>query len=397
MKTTATAAAEQVVHIYKPLIRRRKQKKTDKKIKSSEMGKFILMIVLLCLSLLVVVAYGSSSSSSEEKIGIYELKKGNMSLRVTNYGAHVISLVIPDKYGKLKDVILGYDTAVAYKNDTTNFGATVGRVANRIGGAQFTLNGTLYKLVPNEGNNILHGGPVGFGKVVWKVKDYQPNASRPFIVFQYKSPDGDQGFPGDVVALVKYTLMEHRQLSIKMKARALNKATPVNLANHAYWNLAGHDSGDILSHELQIFASHYTPVDDHLIPTGKIDSVVRTPYDFITPKSVGSRIGQLKLGYDINYALRGNKRGLRKAAVVHDTKSGRVMELFTNQPGVQLYTSGQLVDTKGKGGVVYKKHGGLCLETQGYPDAVNHPNFPSTIVTPSNPYHHSMLLRFSTS
>ncbi|CAN1248651.1 Galactose mutarotase [Linum perenne] len=372
MKTTATAAAEQVVHIYKPLIRRRKKKKTDKKIKSSEMGKFILMIVLLCLSLLVVVAYGSSSSSSEEKIGIYELKKGNMSLRVTNYGAHVISLVIPDKYGKLKDVILGYDTAVAYKqNDTTNFGATVGRVANRIGGAQFTLNGTLYKLVPNEGNNILHGGPVGFGKVVWKVKDYQPNASRPFIVFQYKSPDGDQGFPGDVVALVKYTLMEHRQLSIKMKARALNKATPVNLANHAYWNLAGHDSGDILSHELQIFASHYTPVNDHLIPTGKIDSVVRTPYDFITPKS--------------------------KAAVVHDTKSGRVMELFTNQPGVQLYTSGQLVDTKGKGGVVYKKHGGLCLETQGYPDAVNHPNFPSTIVTPSNPYHHSMLLRFSTS
>ncbi|CAN1322344.1 Galactose mutarotase [Linum perenne] len=321
-----------------------------------------------------------------------------MSLKLTNYGAHIISFLIPDKSGKLNDLVLGYDTPEAYKNDTQSFGATVGRVANRIGGAQFTLNGTQYKLVPNEGKNVLHGGPVGFSKVVWKVNEYQPNGPRPFIEFLYISPNGDQGFPGDVVAVVKYTLLEYNQVSIKMKARTLNKPTPVNLINHAYWNLGGHDSGDILSQELQIFGSHYTPVDDQLIPTGKIETVVGTPFDFLTTKPVGERIGQLKLGYDLNYVLdvgvvhaRGNKRGLRKAAMVHDRKSGRVMEVFTNQPGMQLYSSGQLGDTLGKNGVVYKKHSGLCLETQAFPDAVNHPNFPSTIVTPSKPYDHQML------
>ncbi|CAN1162900.1 Galactose mutarotase [Linum perenne] len=330
------------------------------------MAKFEPCHELLCLSLLLLLLI--AGSATEEKIGSYELKKGQMSLKLTNYGAHIISFLIPDKSGKLNDLVLGYDTPEAYKNDTQSFGATVGRVANRIGGAQFTLNGTQYKLVPNEGKNVLHG------------------------------------FPGDVVAVVKYTLLEYNQVSIKMKARTLNKPTPVNLINHAYWNLGGHDSGDILSQELQIFGSHYTPVDDQLIPTGKIETVVGTPFDFLTTKPVGERIGQLKLGYDLNYVLdvgvvhaRGNKRGLRKAAMVHDRKSGRVMEVFTNQPGMQLYSSGQLGDTLGKNGVVYKKHSGLCLETQAFPDAVNHPNFPSTIVTPSKPYDHQMLLRFSTS
>ncbi|CAL1357788.1 unnamed protein product [Linum trigynum] len=368
------------------------------------MAKYTSSLLLLGLSLsaLLVVAFGAGDG--ETKIGTYELKKGKMSLKVTNYGAHMMSFIVPDKYGKLNDVILGYDTAEAYKNDTNSFGATVGRVANRIAGAQFTLNGTLYKLIPNDGKNTLHGGPLGFSKVVWKVTDYKPNDVEPYIVFQYLSPNGEQGFPGDVVAVVKYTLLAYNQLSIKMKARALNKATPVNLANHAYWNLGGHDSGDILSNELEIYASRYTPTDGELIPTGKVVSVVGTPYDFLKSNSVGSRIGQLQKGYDINYVLddkeiirRGNKRGMRKAAVVHDRKSGRVMELFTNQPAVQLYTSGSLGETKGKGGVVYRKSGALCLETQGYPDAVNHPNFPSTILTPSKPYEHQMLLRFFTS
>ncbi|CAI0388524.1 unnamed protein product [Linum tenue] len=335
------------------------------------MAKYSSSLLLLGLSLsaLLVVAFGAGDG--ETKIGTYELKKGKMSLKVTNYGAHMMSFIVPDKYGKLNDVILGYDTAEAYKNDTNSFGATVGRVANRIAGAQFTLNGTLYKLIPNDGKNTLHGGPLGFSKVIWKVTDYKPNDVEPYIVFQYLSPNGEQGFPGDVVAVVKYTLLAYNQLSIKMKARALNKATPVNLANHAYWNLGGHDSGDILSQELEIYASRYTPTDGELIPTGKVVSVVGTPYDFLKSNSV--------------------------AAVVHDRKSGRVMELFTNQPAVQLYTSGSLGETKGKGGVVYKKSGALCLETQGYPDAVNHPNFPSTILTPSKPYDHQMLLRFFTS
>ncbi|KAF2316250.1 hypothetical protein GH714_041591 [Hevea brasiliensis] len=196
-------------------------------------------------------------------------------MKLTNYGAHIISLFLPDKNGKLEDVLLGYDSAEEYKNDTSYFGATVGRVANRIAGAQFTLNGTHYKLVPNEGKNMLHGGPKGFSKVVWKVKKYKPESNAPFIIFTYHSPDGEEGFPGNLHVAVGYTLIGDK-LSITMKAKALNKATPVNLAQHAYWNLGGQNSGDILSEEIQIFASQYTPVDSQLIPTGKIESVKGT-------------------------------------------------------------------------------------------------------------------------
>ncbi|KAJ4823916.1 hypothetical protein Tsubulata_009747 [Turnera subulata] len=282
-------------------------------------------------------------------------------------------------------------------NDTSSFGATVGRVANRIGGAQFTLNGVHYKLPANDGKNMLHGGPKGFSKVIWKVKKYRPRGYVPSIVFTYHSPDGDQGFPGDLLATVKYSLFGENKFVITMKGKALNKATPVNLANHLYWNLGGQDSGDILSEEMQIFASKYTPVDSELIPTGAIVPVKGTPYDFLKPKTIGSRINKLPNGYDINYALDGIGYGklLKKAAIVHNKKSGRVLELFTNQPGVQLYTSNKLTQ-KGKGGFVYKPHAAWCLETQGFPDSVNHPNFPSQIVNPGETYKHYMLIKFST-
>ncbi|KAK9272522.1 hypothetical protein L1049_002895 [Liquidambar formosana] len=183
-----------------------------------------------------------------------------------------------------------------------------------------------------------------------------------------------------------------------MKARALNKATPVNLAQHTYWNLGGHNSGDILSNDVQIFGSHITPVDSQLIPTGKIVPVKGTPYDFLKPHTVGSRIKQLPSGYDINYALDGGMvhHKMKRAAVVHEKQSGRVMELLTNAPGVQFYTGNMLKDTKGKGGFIYKPHAALCLETQGFPDSVNHPNFPSQIVTPGKSYKHYMLFKFST-
>lgn len=358
------------------------------------MGKFCLVF---CISILVAFGEVINGYQEEEKIGVYELKQGDISLKLTNYGARIISLFLPDKNGKLDDVVLGYDSAQDYKNDTSYFGATVGRVANRIAGAQFTLNGTRYKLVPNEGKNMLHGGPKGFSKVVWKVKKYKPDSRSPHIIFIYHSLDGDQGFPGNLRVAVGYTLIGNK-LSITMKAKAKNKATPVNLAQHAYWNLAGQNSGDILSQELQLFASHYTPVDNQLIPTGKIVSVKGTPYDFLKPYTIGSRIKQLANGYDINYAIDGSEKKkktmMKKVAIVKDKKSGRAFELFSNQPGVQFYTSNSLTQ-KGKGGFVYKPHAALCLETQGFPDAVNHPNFPSQIVNPGESYNHYMLFKFS--
>ena len=271
------------------------------------------------------------------------------------------------------------------------------------------------------------GGPKGFSKVVWTVKKYSPEGQTPHIVFAYHSFDGEQGqhslstpkffpehiyehakliefmntffiftgFPGDLRVIVVYKLLGDNKMSIIMKAKALNKATPVNLVNHAYWNLGGHDSGDILSEEIQIFASHYTPVDAQLIPTGKVVTVKGTPYDFLRPNTVGSMFSKLTAGYDINYALDGSaEQKLKKAAIVHDKKSGRVMEISTNQPGVQFYTSNTLYQ-KGKGGFTYKPQAALCLETQGFPDSVNHPNFPSQIVNPGEYYKHYMLFKFS--
>ena len=205
------------------------------------------------------------------------------------------------------------------------------------------------------------------------------------------------GFPGALFVIVSYTLLGSGQLSVTMKAKALNKPTPVNLAQHTYWNLGGHNSGDILSNEVQIFGSHITAVDSHLIPTGKLVPVKGTPYDFLKPHIVGSRIKKLPTGYDINYVLDGGAGfRMKPAAVVHEKKSGRVLELSTNAPGVQFYTANFLKDVKGKGGFVYQPHAALCLETQAFPDSVNHPNFPSTIVSPGYSYKHYMLFKFST-
>ncbi|XP_031097608.1 aldose 1-epimerase-like [Ipomoea triloba] len=324
----------------------------------------------------------------------YLINKRDFSVKLTNYGARVVSVILPDKNGKLTDVVLGYDTTMEYENDESNFGAIVGRVANRIGGAQFTLNGTLYKLIANDGNNTLHGGPKGFSKVYWKVKKHEES----YITFTYHSLDGDQGFPGDVIADVTYSIKENPyKLIVKMNAKAVNKPTPVNLAQHNYWNLGGHDSGDILSEKLHIFASQITPVDSDLIPTGQILPINNTAYDFLEPRQVGPQMAKLpegsRGGFDINYAIDGYEDvGKRKmVAEVYDERSGIGMEIkASGAAGVQFYTANHLQGVKGKGGAVYESHGALCLETQGFPDAVNHPNFPSTIVTPEHPYHHTM-------
>ncbi|GAB2221021.1 hypothetical protein Droror1_Dr00012183 [Drosera rotundifolia] len=349
--------------------------------------------IALLLVVVVSVGFNNGFAAAEEKIDVYELKRGNFSLKLTNYGASVISVFLPDQTGNVDDVLLGYDSVADYKQDGTYFGAIVGRVANRIGGAKFTLNGKTYHLVANDGNNTLHGGKIGFADVIWKVEEHREDS---LITFSYDSYDGEQGFPGKVRATVSYMFVGTNKLAIRMKAKALIKPTPINLAFHGYWNLGGHNSGNILDHEIQLFASKITPVDSHLIPTGAITPVQGTPYDFLEPHTIGSQINELPDGYDINYALDDSgKVHFRRAAVVWDKKSGRKLQLWTNKPGVQFYTGNMLHDVKGKGGAIYKVHAGLCLETQGFPDSVNYPNFPSQIVNPGETYDHVMLYRFT--
>ncbi|XP_060194568.1 uncharacterized protein LOC132623779 [Lycium barbarum] len=348
--------------------------------------------LFVCFFIFHVLA---AASVSESNIGIYELKKGDFSVKLTNYGARIISVFLPDKNGKVDDVVLGYDTIEEYLNDTSYFGAALGRVANRIDGAQFTLNGTHYQLVRNTRKHMLHGGPKGFSNVVWKVSEYVKDGPCPYITLTYFSPDGDQGFPGDVLASVTYALKDPYKLSVVFKAKTLNKATPINLSHHPYWNIGGQNSGHILSNVVQIFASYITPLDKYgLIPTGEISPIKNTPYDFLKPREVGSRINELQNGYDINYVLDSTEK-MKPVAIVYDKKSGRVMDVKASAPGVQFFTSNWNKNKKGKGGFMYQPHAALTFETLVFPDAVNHPNFPSTIVNPGERYIHEVLYTFS--
>ncbi|KAL6518910.1 hypothetical protein OROHE_017663 [Orobanche hederae] len=357
-------------------------------------------VLLFCFT---VLALGiSANGSKKDRLRIYEIKQGNFSVKVTNYGARIVSVVLPDKNGELADVVLGYDTIEEYKNDTRHFGAIVGRVANRIAGAKFTLNGTVYKLDANEGTNMLHGGKKGFSQVAWKLKGYRkcggPRRS-PYITFTYHSVDGEEGFPGDVLVSVTYVILDPYGFTVNMEAEALNKPTPISLAQHTYWNLGGHNSGDILSDHLKIFGSRMTPVGEKLIPTGEIVPVKSTPYDFLEVREINGQMKQLpegSRGYDINYVV-DNVYGMKDnyAAYLYNEKSGREMRLWAGAPGLQLYTANYINGVKGKGGFVYQPHAALCLESQGFPDAVNHPNFPSQIVYPGQKYEHSMLFSFS--
>ncbi|KAJ4847293.1 hypothetical protein Tsubulata_038593 [Turnera subulata] len=353
--------------------------------------KMVKIFILFFFTTLV--AFQLVKGESVE-IGVYQLKNDKISVKLTNLGATVLSILVPDKHGRREDIVLGYDSVDAYFEDSSYFGSIVGRVANRIGHARFKLDGTLYRLVANEGKNTLNGGSRGFNRVVWRVRNYEQSPV-PRVTFIYHSRDGEQGFPGDIIVTITYTLTD-LGLSVAIKAIAKNKPTPVNLAQHIYWNLGGHDSGNILSHKVQINGSHITPVDRHLIPTGKIVHAEGTPYDFLRPHAIKSRIKKLRGGYNINYVLNGKGNKLEQAAKLYDKKSGRVLEIFTTAPCLQLYTGDDLKNVKGKGGQVYKRNAGLVLATQGYPDAVNHPNFPSQIVEKRRPYKHYVLYKFST-
>ncbi|KAB1212265.1 Aldose 1-epimerase [Morella rubra] len=328
---------------------------------------------------------------------LFELNNGTMRVLITNLGCTITSLSVPDKDGKLADVVLGFDSLEPYlKGAAPYFGCIVGRVANRIKDGKFALNGVDYSLPINKPPNSLHGGHKGFDKQVWEVTEYRKDEN-PSITFKYHSCDGEEGYPGDVSVTATYTLTSSTTMRLDMEAVPQNKPTPISLAQHTYWNLAGHNSGNILDHSIQIWANHVTPVDQNTIPTGEIMPVKGTPFDFTTQKRVGELIHEVGIGYDHNYVLDcgEEKSVLKHAARVKDPSSSRVLNLWTNAPGMQFYTGNYVSQVVGKESAVYGKHAGLCLETQGFPNAINQPNFPSVVVQPGEQYKHTMLFEFS--
>jgi len=336
-------------------------------------------------------------------IDLYTLtNKHGMEAGIIDYGGTIVSLKAPDRNGKLADVVLGFDSVGGYLENHSYFGVLVGRYGNRIAKGRFTLNGVEYKLATNDGENSLHGGVKGFNKAVWKARDLSDGQS-PRLELTYLSKDGEEGYPGNLSVTVVYTLTDSNELRIDYSATT-DKDTVVNLTNHSYFNLAGQDEGDILGHELTLFADKFTPSDKGLIPTGELRSVEGTPFDFRKPVAIGARIGQndeqLKFGggYDHNFVLSSGGGALALAARVYEPKTGRVMEVLTTEPGIQFYTGNFLDGTlSGKGGKAYAKRSGFCLETQHFPDSPNHPQFPSTVLRTGGRYQTTTVYRFSVS
>jgi len=333
------------------------------------------------------------------KVELYTLSnKNGMKVAIMTYGAAVVDLIVPDRNGKPADVSLGFDNAKSYTSDVPYFGAIVGRYGNRIAKGEFTLEGKTYKLATNNGPNHLHGGKRGFDKYIWDSEIVKsPEAS---VRFSRVSKDGEEGYPGDLKMAVTYTLTDKNELEISYLATT-DKPTVVNLTNHTYFNLAGAGNGSILNHELMIPADRYTPVDANLIPTGELKSVTNTPMDFRKMTAIGARIkevGGKPIGYDHNYVLNKKPFESRKlAAEVYEPTSGRVMEVYTDQPGIQFYSGNFLDGTLvGKGGKAYKQYYGFCLETQHFPDSPNEPKFPSTELKPGQTYKTTTVYKFST-
>src|SRR5436190_15524432 len=340
-----------------------------------------------------------------EAVSVFTLKNAHgMALRVTDYGGIILTLLVPDKNGRLDDVVLGYDSLTGYLRSSPYFGALIGRYGNRIAHGRFTLDGRTYTLATNNGPNHLHGGARGFDKVDWDVTPFDGPDSVGLIL-RYTSGDGEEGYPGMLHATVTYTLTNRDELIFDYHATT-DRATPVNLTQHSYFNLAGHGrGGDILGHVVTLNADHFTPVDSTLIPTGEVRSVAGTPFDFRSPASIGARIDaedlQLRYGrgYDHNFVLnKGGKggTGLTLAARVYEPTSGRVMEISTTEPGLQFYSGNYLDGTlRGKQGVVYGHRGGFAMETQHFPDSPNKPAFPSTILRPGAEYRSRTIYAFS--
>lgn len=317
------------------------------------------------------------------EVKLYTLTNNRgLEVSITNYGGAVVSIKTPDRDGEIADVVLGFETLEEYVRNPRYFGGLIGRHANRIGLGKFSLGGSVFQLTQNNGANHLHGGVKGFDKRVWDVADHSTN-----LRLEYLSQDGEEGYPGNVTAKVSYALSGNNELVIDYEATT-DRDTIVNLTNHSYFNLAG--GGHILDHELTLHADGFTPVSSELIPTGEIEEVENTRMDFRYGRPIASG------GYDHNFVLSDHDGSLRPAARLYEPRSGRVLEISTTQPGIQFY-SGNFLDGSfhGKGGVVYNQYAGLCLEPQHFPDAPNHPNFPSTVLRPGEVYKHVSVYRFS--
>lgn len=364
--------------------------------------KFTNFIATAALSALIISCNSSENKKAEStKAGISKTEWGKVDgkevylftlsndkgteVKISNYGGTVTSFITPDKNDKKSEIIVGFDSLNQYLQKPPYFGALIGRYGNRIANAKFTLDGTTYHLAANDGKNTLHGGLKGFDKVVWDATIQ--NVSVPSLTLKYLSKDGEEGFPGNLNVTVNYTLTNDNELKIEYNA-VTDKPTPVNLTNHTYFNLSGDVNNTILDESLMIDADKYTPVDSTLIPTGKITAVKGTPYDFTSPKKIGQDIGQVKGGYDFNWVLNRKDSSLQKVAVLTDSISGRSLEVYTTQPGLQFYT-GNFLDGKfiNRDGKPIKQHAALCLETQHFPDSPNEPGFPSTILRPGEKYH----------
>lgn len=333
-------------------------------------------------------------TSDGEKVTLFTCtNKNGLVLKLTDFGAIVVSLETPDRQGKMANVNMGFDKIDGYLGAHPYFGSTVGRYCNRIAKGSFTLNGKTYTLAKNNGDNHLHGGIKGFNKVMWKATTVE-NKDAVGVKFAYTSKDGEEGYPGNLSVTVEYLLTNNNELSVAFRATT-DADTPVNLTNHNYWNLAGAGSGSILDHEVTLMADKYLPVDDGLIPTGKLADVAGTPLDFTKPHAIGERIKQTTgdpQGYDHCFVLRNSTGKMALAARVKDPKSGRVMEISTTQPAIQFY-SGNFLDGSAAGGG-YAQHHGFCLETQHYPDSPNQPAFPTTILKPGQEFVQTTIHRF---
>ncbi len=343
-------------------------------------------------------AFGKTKAG--EDVALYMLQNTQgMQVAVSAWGATLVSIKVPDRNGKLDDVVHGFDTLEGYLSPNPFFGVTVGRYGNRIGKGRFTLDGRQYTLPLNNGENHLHGGPMGFDKKLWQARAIDSNLGHG-VELKYTSPDGEEGYPGTLDVTVTYTLTDANELRIDYQATT-DKPTVVNLTNHSYFNLAG--EGDVLGHRVMIKAAHFTPTDSGLIPTGEIRTVKGTPFDFTSPHTIGERINasdeQLKFGkgYDHNWVLDGEAGKLQLAARVSEPKTGRVMEVLTTEPALQFYSGNTLRGSlRGRDDRVYGPHSGFCMETQHYPDSPNHPSFPSTTLRPGQHYQTTTIYRFST-
>jgi len=337
-----------------------------------------------------------------ESVDVYTLINPNgMEVRAITFGGIITSIRVPDKNGKFDDVALGFDNLEAYLRNPPFFGAIIGRYGNRIAKGRFTLDGKTYTLAINNAPNHLHGGNRGFDKLVWKAESFKKDDTVG-VVFTHTSPDGDEGYPGNLSLKVTYTLTPRNTIEVDYEA-ATDKATPVNLTQHTYFNLAGEGQVDILNHVLRLNATRYTPVDATLIPTGELASVEGTPLDFREPTRIGERIDdqhqqmQYGKGYDHNFIVDRNGTEITVAARVEEPTSGRVLEVSTTEPGMQFYTGNFLDGLKGKNGHAYARRTGFCLETQHFPDSPNKPQFPNTILRPEQTYRSKTVFAFSVS